>query len=143
MSKYRLSKISGVPKTTIIDICSGKSSIRKCSAGTILLLSKALGCRMEELMALEDANPAYDSKTGLPKDKSYLEKDLPLFLVRSIQQMIECRNRLARGEKYLQWDMDYDELNADINSAEVDQLISGEQACYLRKKYLGMEGKLP
>lgn len=26
MTKYRLSQISGVPKTTVIDICSGKAN---------------------------------------------------------------------------------------------------------------------
>lgn len=28
ISKYRLSKLSGVPKTTVMDICSGKSSLK-------------------------------------------------------------------------------------------------------------------
>lgn len=53
MSMYRLSKISGVPKTTVIDICSGKSSIEGCNAKTVLQLSKALGCSMEELMSID------------------------------------------------------------------------------------------
>ena len=30
MTKYRLSKESGVPQATINDICSGKSDIEKC-----------------------------------------------------------------------------------------------------------------
>ena len=34
ITKYRLSKESGVPQTTIIDICSGKTRIVKCSAET-------------------------------------------------------------------------------------------------------------
>lgn len=29
MTKYHLSKISGVPKTTIMDICAGRSSIER------------------------------------------------------------------------------------------------------------------
>ena len=29
ITKYRLSKMSGVPQTTVVDICSGKSSIDK------------------------------------------------------------------------------------------------------------------
>lgn len=53
MSMYRLSKISGVPKTTVIDICSGKSSIEGCNAKTVLQLSKALGCSMEDLMSID------------------------------------------------------------------------------------------
>ena len=32
ISKYQLSKISGVPKTTIMDICAGRSNVERCSA---------------------------------------------------------------------------------------------------------------
>ena len=39
ITKYRLSQISGVPKTTIMDICSGKSSLQKCSARTVWQLA--------------------------------------------------------------------------------------------------------
>ena len=42
ITKYRLSKMSGVPQTTVVDICSGKSSIDKCSARTVFQLAKAL-----------------------------------------------------------------------------------------------------
>lgn len=50
ITKYRLSKESGVPQTTIIDICSGKTRIEKCSAETIYRISKVLGVSMEELV---------------------------------------------------------------------------------------------
>lgn len=53
ITRYHLSKISGIPKTTIVDICSGKSSIEKCSAKTIQLIAIALNCSMEEIMELE------------------------------------------------------------------------------------------
>ena len=69
MSMYRLSQISGVPKTTVIDICSGKSDIEGCTAKTVMQLSRALGCTMEELMQIDNAR--YDRTTGLPKDESY------------------------------------------------------------------------
>ena len=36
ITKYRLWKMSGVPLATISDICTGKTSIEKCSAETIL-----------------------------------------------------------------------------------------------------------
>lgn len=49
MTKYRLAKDSGVPHTTIIDICSGKTKIEKCSAETLYKLAKTLGVSMEEL----------------------------------------------------------------------------------------------
>lgn len=53
MTKYRLAKISGVPQTTVVDICSGKAKIEKCSAATLYKLAKALEVPMETL--LEDA----------------------------------------------------------------------------------------
>ncbi len=54
ITKYHLSKISGVPKTTIIDMCSSKSSIEKCSAKTIQKIAAALNCSMETIMQLEE-----------------------------------------------------------------------------------------
>lgn len=50
MTKYKLAKESGVPHTTVIDICSGKTMIQKCSAETLYKLSKVLGVSMEELI---------------------------------------------------------------------------------------------
>lgn len=50
MTKYRLSKLSGVPNSTLNDICSGKSKIEKCSAETIYKLAKALDVTVEELI---------------------------------------------------------------------------------------------
>ena len=49
MTKYKLAKASGVPHTTINDICSGKTRIEKCSAETLFKLSKALGISMDAL----------------------------------------------------------------------------------------------
>ena len=56
MPKYRLAKISGVPNTTVIDICSGKSSIEGCNAKTVFRLAKALNCTMEEHMMVDTSN---------------------------------------------------------------------------------------
>ena len=53
ITKYRLSKVSGVPQTTVIDICSGKAKIEKCAAETLYRLAKALDVPMETL--IEDA----------------------------------------------------------------------------------------
>ena len=50
LSKYRLSKNSGVPYTTVSDICSGKAQLEKCSAETVYLLAKELGVSMETLI---------------------------------------------------------------------------------------------
>ena len=137
MSMYRLSQISGVPKTTVIDICSGKSAIEGCTAKTVMQLSKALGCSMEDLMQIDNAR--YDHKTGFPKDETYLEKGLPAYLQASIETMRDSWTRIDHGEKDLHWDIYWCDLNADINCAETEQEISSDQAWYLRKKYLRME----
>lgn len=81
----------------------------------------------------------YEPATGLPKDTSYLECGLPPFLQESLQAMKEAWRKLDSGEEYLRWDCDYCSLQSDINSAEVNQIISTEQAWYLREKYLRME----
>ena len=134
ITKYHLSKISGVPKTTIIDICAGRSDIEKCSAKTVHQLAKALDCTMEDIMAMA----SYD-EIGLPKEKNYLECGLPAFLQESLRAMIEAWRKVDSGEKYLRWDCDFCNLQSDINSAEVNQMISTEQAWHLREKYLRME----
>ncbi len=136
MTMYRLSKISGVPKTTILDICSGKSSIDGCNAKTVYLIAKALDCPMETLMIIDSAD--YEQDTGLPKDGSYLEKGLPEYLQISLDNMKKSWEIEDSGGTDLHWDLYWCELNADINSAEVDRVISAEQANYLRKVYLRM-----
>lgn len=135
ITMYHLSKISGIPKTTINDICTGKSKIENCSAKTIQHLAKALNYTMEEILEL--LSP-YE-ETGLPKNKNYLECGLPEFLQESIQAMIEAWNKIDAKEEYLHWDCDYCNLQTDINNAEVNQIISSEQAWYLREKYLRLK----
>lgn len=139
ITKYHLSQVSGVPKTTVIDICSGKSSLQKCSARTVQKLAKALGCTMEYIMSLDSTSIDYDKETGLPKSKEYLERGLPPYLQSSLEKMIASWEKIDSGKKDYHWDMYWSELNADINSAEVEQEISSEQAWYLREKYLRMK----
>ena len=71
--------------------------------------------------------------------KTHLEYDLPVFLQESIETMKKAWERLNNGEKYLRWDCDYCNLQSDINIAEVESLISSEQAWYLRGKYLRID----
>ena len=51
MSIYSLSKLSGIPYSTINDICNGKTHIRSCCAETVFRLAQALNITMEELVA--------------------------------------------------------------------------------------------
>lgn len=138
MTKYSLSKISGVPNTTIIDICAGRSTIEKCAAKTIQQIAMALGCTMEEIMQLEDAS-RYDTETNHPVNKGYLECGLPPYLKLSLENMKKSWEIEDGGHRDLHWDLYWGELNADINSAEVDGAISSEQAWYLRETYLRIE----
>ena len=57
ISKYRLSKESGVPQATINDICSGKADIEKCSAGTLYKIARILGTTVENI--IEDNKREY------------------------------------------------------------------------------------
>lgn len=50
ISKYKLAKLSGVPQSTIADICSGKTNIKKCTAETLYKISKVLDVTMESLI---------------------------------------------------------------------------------------------
>lgn len=125
ISKYRLSKITGIPKTTILDICAGRSDIAKCSARTVQLLARGLDCTMEDIMDLND---------------DYLEVGIPAILQESIGKMKEAWYKLDHDIPYLHWDGDYCELQSEINNAEVNGAISSKQAWHLRRKYLRMEG---
>lgn len=65
LSMYKLAKSSGVPYTTINDICNGKTQIEKCSAETIFRLAKVLDMSMESLLpdvlvGLSNERPEYE-----------------------------------------------------------------------------------
>ena len=51
ITKYRLSKVSGVPFTTISEITTGKTKIKNCTGETLYKLAKALDVTMEDLLA--------------------------------------------------------------------------------------------
>jgi len=51
ITKYRLSKISGVPFTTVSEIAAGKSKIKNCTGDTLYRLANALDVTMEDLLA--------------------------------------------------------------------------------------------
>ena len=112
---YSLSLDSGVPKTTLTDIASGKANILECSGKTLLAISKSLHISIEELLELERE----EAKTLLPG-----------FLLDSIS---EYRKALRKESTLI--DCYSDQLNSSINVAEVEHLISKEQADRLRARY--------
>ena len=79
MSKYRLAKESGVPQTTIMDICSRKARIEKCSADTLYKIAKVLNVSMESLIEAEmNPDTAQPKRTDFDVFKSnvcHLVKD--------------------------------------------------------------------
>lgn len=81
----------------------------------------------------------YHRDTGLPKDEGHFECGLPKYLRASIENMKKSWKVVDSGKADLHWDIAWCDLNADINSAENGDVISSEQAWYLRKKYLRME----
>lgn len=112
---YSLSNKSGVPKTTLTDIASGKADIFECSGKTLLAISKYLNVSIEYLLSLEREEP----KTLLP-----------VFLLDSIN---EYRKAIRKDSTLV--DCYSDQLNSSINVAEVEQLISKEQADRLKARY--------
>lgn len=130
MSRYILSKASGIPWATLSDICSGKTRLTHCNVQTLQKLSGALDMTIEDILALT-VEPSESQKNGKPFDRSYLEKNLSAHLQKSI-------NDYVQGEKdkvsYLDclWGELYGSINADLWSG----IISEEQANYLRTKYL-------
>lgn len=56
ISMYRLSKTSGVPQSTIMDICNKKTRISKCTGETLYKIAKALDVSIETLIESEIRN---------------------------------------------------------------------------------------
>ena len=114
---YSLSIDSGIPRTTLSDIASGKADILECSGKTLLAISKSLNVSIEDLLSLERE----EAKTLLPG-----------FLLDSIN---EYRKAIRKDSTLI--DCYSDQLNSNINIAEVENLISKEQANRLRTRYFG------
>ena len=50
ITMYALSKRSGVPYTTVNEICNGKNDINQCAAGTVHRLAAALGTTTDSII---------------------------------------------------------------------------------------------
>ena len=105
---YSLSKLSGIAKTTINDIASGKTNILDCSGKTLSALSNALNISVDKLLSLEEE----EAKTTLPL---FLNDSIKEYrkAIRTDSTLIDCYN---------------DQLRSSINAAEVENMISKERA---------------
>lgn len=128
MSRYQLSKESGVPWATLADICSGKTHLEKCSAGTVAKLAKALGVPMERLLELRAGTEGAD---GRPEGAGYLESGLPASVQKAIDEYVQ-----GEKEHVLYLDCLWGELYGAINANQWGGCLTVEQADYLRTKYL-------
>lgn len=52
LSRYELSKKSGIPYTTLTDLIQKRTRLEKSSAETVYKLSKVMGISMDELFLL-------------------------------------------------------------------------------------------
>ncbi len=130
MSRYSLSKLSGVPWSTLSDICSGKTNLKRCNAQTLSKLSKVLEMTIEELMELE-IETKKDIDNGKPRNKYYLEKNLSGSLDKALKAYLQ-----GEKENVLHLDCLWSELYGAINADLWAGYITEEQANYLRKEYL-------
>ena len=72
-------------------------------------------------------------------EKSHINNTLPLFLRESISAFLVGKEKHESGIGYTEFDMDYCDLQTDINVCEVEQMITPEEAWELREKYLGLQ----
>ena len=127
MTKYRLAKLSGVPHTTLNDICNGKTRIEKCSVETIYKLAQVLSVSMEYLI-----ESSFELRDSVSERERSFEYGLPEYLQYDLDAYKEA---LANGSTLM--DCLWGELYGSINIAEISEgVITHEHAEYLRDKYL-------
>lgn len=88
MSRYSLSKRSGIPWATLSDICSGKTSLTRCNAQTLQKLATAFTMTIEEVLTLTEESKQHQ-EDGKPQDRSYLESNLSAHLQKAIGDYIQ------------------------------------------------------
>ena len=129
ISRYQLSKNSGIPWATLADICSGKAKLERCSGATLRKLANALHISIEELLSMDPVDQ--NTKSAPPAGQDYLETGLPEAIYAAIAEY-------AEGERTNSPVLDclWGELYGTINSYQHAGVISKRQADYLRAKYL-------
>lgn len=78
-------------------------------------------------------------KKGENMEKYCTNSTLPLFLRESISAFLVGKEKHESGIGYTEFDMDYCDLQTDINVCEVEQMITSEEAWELRERYLGLQ----
>lgn len=96
MSMYKLSKLSGVPQSTISDICSKKASLEKCSAGTLHKIAKVLNVTVDSMLEAEatvDDRPSFENYKStichLVHEKGDIEFIIETYEMNEIKKLYE------------------------------------------------------
>lgn len=71
ITQYFLAKKSGVPYSTINEICNGKTTLKNCKSETLYKISKTIKISMEELIEM-DERVDFDSF----KSKKFIKTDI-------------------------------------------------------------------
>lgn len=132
ISVNKLSKLSDVARTTILDMVRERSDIRKASGLTLYKIAKALGVTIENLIEL-DSSFVIDELTGKPKDDTYYECSLNddlSAIIRNLKNAIYTNNE----SKQSYWK---DLLVEEITSLRRRDEIGTDSYEYFCKKYLG------
>lgn len=147
ISMYRLSKMSGVPKTTIIDICSGKSNLENCTAKTVYRIALVLDCTVENLLMMSTV-PYFDGKrvnddkgntkctTGAGGNKRML-KDYGIDF--NVSKTLETDffaliDGVNNGDSYI--DCLRDELLSSVHASYSAGLLSAQQAEFIEQNFI-------
>ena len=95
---------------------------------------KILGVTEKDLEDVDVDMAVNNMKEKLFVNKEYLKAELPEFLQKDIDALVEGRKNKVSYVDCLEG-----EVYGSINGAYYDGSITNEQAAYLRKKYLGIE----
>ncbi len=148
-TKYRLSKESGVPYSTVSDICSGRTPLNKCSAETVYRLSRAMGVSCDDIIASacerknrECASGAYEKRRhqevmdGLRSLNScFWDTDISRLDIEKDKDFIITRLYTKGGMRGINF---VHHIYADddvIHAAKVRRDLNPIVANYLSKKY--------
>ena len=147
ISKYRLSQLSGVPKTTILDICSGKSTLENCTAKTVYRIALVLDCTVENLLMMS-TGPYFDNKRvdvdkGIKKcstdagsnKRTLKDYGIDFNVTKTLENdFFALIDGVNNGDSYI--DCLRDELLGSVHASYSAGLLSAQQAEFIERNFI-------
>lgn len=123
ISPYKLSKMSGVPYSTLSDIISGHTALSSVTVGTLARITAALGITMDELYyGKPDTKTVYLYNTG-----------------RNIHIEYEDLHFQFLGPKNL---ISFKNVNRIVNGcAHINTYFSDKKIIYIEEEYVDLKGE--